>query len=284
MKVSFRLFVLAVFAICLSMVACSRERAAAQEPPAPAVVPGAPAAAPSAVGPAPAEPVTKGKIVISEAELSIRSNEPERAAEEVSRAVAARGGFVVTKEAARSDDAIYRVELVLRVPSADFELALAEVRRRGTVLKESASGRDVTEEYTDTEAQTRAKRRLEERLLAIVAASRSVKEMLEVETELGRVRGDIERLEGHSRYLANRASFSTIHASFVSPSQPLEVAEESVSSRLRNAMREARTVFVSVTAGLIVAMGAILPALVPVLLVMGVRRRRRRLAVESAVG
>jgi len=283
MKMSFRLFVPAVFAIGLSILACSRERAAAQDPSAPTVLPGAPALVPSAVAPAAAEPVPPGRIVISEAELSIRSSEPERAAEEVSRAVAARGGFVVTKEAARSDDAIYRVELVLRLPSADFELALAEVRRRGTVLKESASGRDVTEEYTDVEAQIRAKRRLEERLLAIVAASKSVKEMLEVETELGRVRGEIERLEGHSRYLSNRASFSTIHASFVSPSQPVALAEESAGSRLRNAMREARSVFVSVTAGLIVAMGALLPALVPVLLVMGVRRRRRRLAVEGAV-
>jgi hypothetical protein len=59
-----------------------------------------------------------------------------------------------------------------------------------------AVARGVTEGYSDTGAQLRAKRSLEERLLAIVASAKSVKEMLEVESELARVRttSDARRL------------------------------------------------------------------------------------------
>lgn len=278
----------AILAISLSISGCSRAEPAASlasEPSRPE--PAAPAAASSpkaSVGGTRAEPVTPGHLVISEAELSIRTAAPERMAEEVSRDVVSHGGFVVKKEAERSDEAVLRVDMVVRVPSSAFEATLGELRHRGTVLKESASGNDVTEEFTDTNSELRAKRKLEERLLGIVEASKTVKDMLEVENELGRVRADIEKLEGHARYLSDRAAFATIHASFVSPTQPIAEDDESVGSRLRNAVAQAKSVFVSVTAGLIVALGAVSPALIPAgLLVLAARRRRRRLALALGV-
>jgi hypothetical protein len=199
----------------------------------------------------------------------------------VSRYVASQGGFVVTKEADRGGDAVTRVHMTVRVPSARFEATLSELRKYGAVLKEVESGKDVTEDHADTEAELRAKRKLEERLLGIVEASKTVKEMLEVEGELTRVRADIERLEGHAQYLENRAALATIDLTLVSPNQPAPADDESVSSELANAVRTAGTVFVRVTTGVIVALGALAPLSLPVLGGLVWRRRRRRLAEAS---
>lgn len=150
------------------------------------------------------------------------------------------------------------------------------------MLAESASGQDVTEDFWDTEAQLKSKRHLEERLLHIVDGSGSVKDMLEVENELTRVRTDIERLEGHSRMLANRVAFATIHAKFESPIQPVTAPAESVASRLENTFEEAGSLFMHVTTGIILALGAIAPLAVPTGAVLLVLRRRRRVLTARA--
>jgi hypothetical protein len=131
-------------------------------------------------------PTPGARMIASEAKLAVRSMHPEDEADAIGRYVADVGGYVVNREADRSDVTVTNVAMTIRVPAPKFESALTELRRHGTVLSESATGRDVTEEFTDTEAQLKAKRRLEERLLHIVDGSGSIKDMLEVENELTR--------------------------------------------------------------------------------------------------
>lgn len=215
-------------------------------------------------------------MVMSEAKVLLRTARPELEADAMGRYVADIGGYVVSREAERSDDVVRTVEMTLRVPASKFEGAIGELRRHGSVLSESVSGQDVTEDFTDTDAELKSKHRLEDRLLHIVEGSSSVKDMLEVETELTRVRTDIERLEGHSRFLANRVAFATIHATFVSPIQPGVEDGESTTSRLANAFREAGSLFTHVVVGMIVALGAVLPVAVPTGAAFWILRRRRR--------
>jgi hypothetical protein len=193
------------------------------------------------------------------------------------------GGYVVSREAERNDDVVKSVRMVIRVPASKFETALGELRRRGTVLSEAATGQDVTEEFSDTQAQLGSKRKLEERLLHIVEGSSSVKDMLEVENELTRVRTDIERLEGHSRLLENRVAFATIHATFESPAQPLAADAESTLSRFKNTFEEAGGIFMHVTMGIVFVAAAVAPVALPAgAVLLFLRRRRRLLTMRSA--
>jgi len=276
--------ILVIVLIPLVFAACSRGAAPAPEKSAEAAL-AAPLTVPAgsaASSQKDQRPTVGSRMIVSEAKLSIRTARPEGEADTIGRYVADLGGYVVNREADRSDVTVTNVQMTIRVPAQKFEPALAELRRHGTVLAESATGRDVTEEFTDTEAQLKSKRRLEERLLRIVDGSGSVKDMLEVETELTRVRTDIERLEGHSRLLANQTQFATIHATFVSPAQPIVRDGESVASRFANAFRTAGGVFVAVATGLIVGVGALGPVAVPAGALYLLWRRRRRLA--PAVG
>ncbi|HVU00892.1 MAG TPA: DUF4349 domain-containing protein [Polyangiaceae bacterium] len=270
-----RSLVLPVLLSVSAAVACAKAEAPAASSEAPAVAASAASSPPAGGGSAERTPAD-ARLVISEAELSLRAQDPARVAERATELATTRGGFVVTKELFRTEDVVSRAHVVVRVPGAELEHTLADLRKSGTVLSETESGRDVTEEHADTEAELRAKRKLEERLLAIVSAAKSVKEMLEAETELVRVRTDIEKLEGHAQYLENRAALATLTLSVVAPNLPMAEDDETVSSRFKNAFRLAGTVFLNVSTGIVVACGAVLPFAVPIGVGIAVRRRRRK--------
>ena len=58
------------------------------------------------------------------------------------------------------------------------------------------------------------KKQLEKKYLDILTKAKSVKEILEVEKELGKLREDIESVEGRLKYLQNQVSFSTLSINF----------------------------------------------------------------------
>ena len=73
------------------------------------------------------------------------------------------------------------------------------------------SAQDVTEEFVDLEARIANKKRLEERIVELLKdSSDKIKDVIEVERELARVRGEIEQMEGRLRYLTNRTELTTV--------------------------------------------------------------------------
>jgi hypothetical protein len=153
--------------------------------------------------------------------------------------------------------------------------ALEDLRKPGDVLSGSISGQDVTAEFVDVQARVKAKQVLEQRLLGIAAGASKVEDMLKVETELSRVRSEIEQLEGRSKYLEERARLSLIHVTAVSPNQTAEPRAESFASKMRGAFRRGKEVAVEVLAGLVVLASFFLP------LAFWWRRRRRRATAAS---
>ena len=71
-----------------------------------------------------------------------------------------------------------------------------EIEAIGAVTSKSISGRDVTEEFVDLSARLGNLERQELRLLDILNMTTTVDEVLDVERELGRIRGEIESLTG----------------------------------------------------------------------------------------
>ena len=69
----------------------------------------------------------------------------------------------------------------------------------------------MTEEYVDLEARIANKQRLEKRILELLEDSDGkITDIIEVERELARVRGEIEQMEGRLRYLTNRTKLTTV--------------------------------------------------------------------------
>ncbi|EYF03968.1 Hypothetical protein CAP_5069 [Chondromyces apiculatus DSM 436] len=115
------------------------------------------------------------------------------------------GGFL----AKRDDQTI-----TLRVPVGSFDEAMRRLEDAGDMVHRNVQVEDVTEEFIDAEVRLRNARAVRDRVEKLLDRAAKVEESLVLETELGRVSADIERLEGRLKLLRDKATFSTIRVSF----------------------------------------------------------------------
>jgi len=166
-------------------------------------------------------PVATERKIIRNAELQLEANAPEESQTKIGKIAESKGGFVVETQSSASDaKAATRdtVTMTVRVPSAKFDEALNEIRQTANrVIGEIVKGEDVTEEFIDIEARLKTQKALETQFLEIMKRSNTVADALNVQTEIARVRGDIEKIEGRKRFLESQASLSTIKIRLQTP-------------------------------------------------------------------
>lgn len=98
----------------------------------------------------------------------------------------------------------------VRAPQPLFDKFLADVEKLGELQRSSRDAQDVTEEYMDFEARLKNKQASEQRLLGHLEKTGDLKDTLEVERELSRVRGEVEQLQGRLNLLKNRTVLATV--------------------------------------------------------------------------
>jgi len=103
--------------------------------------------------------------------------------------------------------------LTLRVPVTKLDQVLADIEVVGKRTSLHMGDQDVTLHYVDLEARIRNAERQEERLLEILGKAETVEDILRVEQELARVRGQLETMTAEFRYLSDQVDFSTISVS-----------------------------------------------------------------------
>lgn len=106
-------------------------------------------------------------------------------------------------------------DIEVRIPSVSFDAFLADISSDISRFdSKNISVNDVTEQFLDIQARLKVKKELESRYTELLKKAKSVKEILEVESELTSVRSDIESMEGRLKYLQNQVSFSTLTIRF----------------------------------------------------------------------
>jgi len=148
--------------------------------------------------------------------------------------------------------------LELRIPSQRFDEAVNGLSPIGKLESVNVSVEDVGEEFVDVQARMVNARRLEQRLIDLLAnRTGKLADVLSVERELARIREEIERYEGRLRYLRSRASVSTLSISVHEP-YPV-VADRPGANPMRDAFVQAWRNLVAVTAAIIASLGVLLP-------------------------
>jgi hypothetical protein len=279
---------------CLSLVLCLAVGTglgchSAQEPServqrAAAVPAETPAAAPSPTAAASSE-----RLSVKQVTLKLRSLSPEKAMREAISLTEQLGGYVTSSQLLAVGKTDNEAKLVLRIPAARLGDALERLRRLGDVLEESLVAEDVTDQVFDTEARLASKRVLETRLLELTSSTKSVEDALKVETELARVRGEIERLDAGAKNLRGRVSMSEIQVSIASPAPALVSQAEPYRMRLWKAMVESTDTMGQVIIGMITVFGALLPlagfaSLIVLPILWSHRRARRRQLARLQAG
>jgi anti-sigma factor RsiW len=180
---------------------------------APQIPGGAPAAPPveaqrSAVSGV--EPSSDRKVIRA-GEIAVEVDKFDDAARRVLTVAEAAGGFVADSSYDESGG-VPRGVFVVRVPANRFAETVRQLEQLGAVQRRHISGQDVTEEFIDLEARVRNLERQEARLLTFLDRATKVPDLLAVQQEVSRVRGDIERLKGRMTFLSNRVDLATVRA------------------------------------------------------------------------
>ena len=151
-----------------------------------------------------------GRKIVKTANLGLRTDEVRQSAAQAQQVAAAAGGSVLSSQVYRSDDSL-TAQLILSVPSQEFERVLDDLRSLGDkVTTDSISGQDVTEEYVDLKSRERNLRATEESLLRLYDRAENVEEALSIQRELTTVRGEIELVQGRIKYLDQHTAYSQI--------------------------------------------------------------------------
>jgi len=211
------------------MAARAYSRVAQDDSSGPPIVGDADAASLSVISTVQASVQANDRKIIRDANVAIETDSPTEGLRQITSIAETNGGFIVTSDFKQNDGGAQArpsqtVTVVARVPATRFDSALAQIHGVGNrVISEKVSGQDVSEEYLDLEARLRTKKALEGQFLDIMKQSRKVSDALEVQSQLGEVRTEIERLEGRRRFLENQAALSTIAITLQMP-QPIIAA------------------------------------------------------------
>jgi hypothetical protein len=148
-----------------------------------------------------------------------------------------RQGYMGQLNVITPTDGVRSLVATLRVPADQLDPALADLRALGRVQSESQSGEEVSAQYVDLEARLQNDRNTEQRLTALLSQrTGKLSDVLEVETEASRVRGEIEAMEAAKKLLDTRITFATLNVTISEEFKAqIKMVPDSLGSRFRNA-------------------------------------------------
>jgi len=144
-------------------------------------------------------------------------------------------GYLGQLDVTAPDDGPRKLDATLRIPADQLEPAMAEIKRLGQVESESEGGEEVTRQYVDLEARLINARNTEQRLTALLRDhTGKMTDVLAVEKEVDRARGQIEQMEAEKKTLVNRVEFATLTITLREASKA-QLPPHSTMDRFRNA-------------------------------------------------
>ena len=215
--------------------------------------------------------VVESKI-IREGGVSFETSDLKQTRELIDSLVRRYGAYLSNDDQYKFEDRIEQ-RLVLRVPADNFEKLIHDLE--GSIERfdnRTISARDVTEEFLDVSLRIRIKKETEQRYREILSKAKTVREILDVERHIGRIRTEIESLEGRLKYLENRIAYSTLTVTFY------QLKPESVgfSSQFVVALKNGWNSFMLFVLGVVSLWPFIITGLILLLILFVLAGRRRK--------
>ena len=213
-----------------------------------------------------------GAMLVRHGQASLEVKAVDDAVTRMRQTAAQFGGFVANTSLRTGKDEERSAMLQLRVPSAQFDGVVAALSQLGKVETVSVTAEDVAEEYVDLGARLANARRVEARLVEMLATrTGKLSDVLTVEQELSRVRQEAERYEARMRWLERRATLSSLDVT-IHEKLPL-IDSPRGRGPIAEAFAEAWERMVGVVAWFIASLGLLIP--LAVLIGLGVLVARR---------
>lgn len=235
-----------------------------------------------------AESAAIERKLIQNAELHLEVDNYEKARRALDAELGSLGGFVANAEVQHRDGDVSQAKLTLRIPSDRLHGFLGTAAGQGKVLHENLRTEDITDGYYDLQARLDNARKLETRLLALMTEkAHGMKELLELEREIARVREQIERHEGKLRLWDKQVAMSTVELSLFTKQVYTASAPPTLGERMSDTLGSSWGALVALGHGLLLLGTLLVPWLLPLALaafaIRTIWRRRRKRTAPSLV-
>lgn len=160
---------------------------------------------------APANTAALSRKIIYDGEVDLIVKDVGTVAKQVVTFIQDARGYIAEQNTTGSPGSQRSMHWKLRVPVDQFESLVQKVVALGELAQNKRTSQDVTEQFYDIEAHIKNKKAEEKSLTKILdERTGKLEDILRIETELSRVRGEIEQLEGKIRVLENLSSLATL--------------------------------------------------------------------------
>ena len=180
----------------------------------------------------------QGRKFIIHMDITAEAQELEPALQTVTDRLTALGGYVedqyIYNGSLYSGRRYRNADLTLRVPADKLSELIATVEETGNVVSSSRSTEDVTLQYEDTESRIAALKTEQTRLLELMEQAETMSDLLEIESRLTEVRGELERYASQLRVLDNQIDYATVNLSLSEVTEYTPVVEKSRLEKIRD--------------------------------------------------
>src|SRR5436190_14006727 len=122
--------------------------------------------------------------------------------------------YIATTDSEKQANGKLRGQVVVKVLPENLDLFLQKIRNLGELKNQTLGTEDVTKTYFDTDARLKNAHVMEQRLIDMLKTKTGkVSDLLQVERELGRVREEIEKMQGELKYWDSQVQFDTVTVS-----------------------------------------------------------------------
>lgn len=202
-------------------------------------------------------PDIASNMIIRTATASVQVDSLEPAVALVRELATRLGGYVGSSGIVTGKNQLRQAAIEVKVPAARFDEVLSGLTPIGKLESVNVTAQDVGEEFVDVSARMDNARRLERRLVDLLATrTGKLKDVLDVERELARVREEIDRYEGRLRYLKAHTAMSTLS---VTVHEPMPVVGTAGKSVMGEAFTQAWRNFVVLLSLAVQSLGVVLP-------------------------
>lgn len=156
-------------------------------------------------------PVQDTRKIIRNGDVSLEVDSYEATYTKLTDLVNAEKGQISNANTQKMANGKIQATVTLRIPPERFDAVLLKLKEFGTIRHQDIGSKDVTKQYIDLETRLNSKSVLAERLKKLLAEGKgTVKELMEVEVQLGNTNEAIEQIKGEIKYYDNLIGLSTI--------------------------------------------------------------------------
>src|SRR6056297_2096299 len=142
------------------------------------------------------------RMIIYNAELDLEVDRIKDTLEIIERKTKKYEGFI---ESVVTSDTYKKATVVVRVPVADFERAVDELAKTGTVTGRKVSASDITMEFQDITLRLQTNKKIRERLYLLLKNTKDPKQKVKILREIEKLDKKIETLRATIEYLRSKA-------------------------------------------------------------------------------